>query len=80
MGIETTDKDVIFRCNTITQKDNHMDDFNAGHITSEEAEILMDSLNDYFNGKYDDFKGRFYSDICLYIPVTVLKMLSYWLI
>ena len=27
MGIETTDKDVIFRCNTITQKDNHMDDF-----------------------------------------------------
>ena len=63
MGIETTDKDVIFRCNTITQKDNHMDDFNAGHITSEEAEILMDSLNDYFNGKYDDFKGRFYSGV-----------------
>ena len=63
MGIETTDKDVIFRCNTITQKDNHMDDFNAGHITSEEAEILMESLNDYFNGKYDDFKGRFYSGV-----------------
>ena len=32
MGIETTDKDVIFRCNTITQKDNHMDDFNAGQL------------------------------------------------
>lgn len=63
MGIETTDKDVIFRCNTITQKDNHMDDFNAGHITSGEAEILMDSLNDYFNEKYDDFKGRFYSGV-----------------
>ena len=47
----------------MTQKDNHMDDFNAGHITSEEAEILMDSLNDYFNGKYDDFKGRFYSGV-----------------
>ena len=85
MGIETTDKDVIFRCNTITQKDNHMDDFNAGHITSGEAEILMDSLNDYFNEKYDDFKKadsiqESVTDICLYIPVTVLKMLSYWLV
>lgn len=63
MGIETTDRDVIFRCNTITQKDGYMDDFNAGHITSEEAEILMESLNDYFNEKYDDFKGKFYPGV-----------------
>ncbi|WP_299526215.1 cofactor-independent phosphoglycerate mutase [uncultured Methanobrevibacter sp.] len=63
MGIETTDKDVIFRCNTITQKDGCMDDFNAGHITSQEAKILMEALNDYFNEKYDDFKGKFYPGV-----------------
>ena len=63
MGIETSPNDVIFRCNTITEKDGKIDDFNAGHITSEEAEILIESLNEYFNEKYDDFKGKFYPGI-----------------
>ena len=63
VGIDTTPCDVIFRCNTICEKDNLMFDFNAGHITSEEAAILIDDLNDYFNRKYDDFKGKFYSGI-----------------
>lgn len=63
MGIETSPTDVIFRCNTITEKDGKLDDFNAGHITSEEAEILMESLNEYFTEKYPDFKGKFYSGI-----------------
>ena len=60
MGIETEPTDVIFRCNTITEKDGIMDDFNAGHITSQEAEVLMDALNEYFNEKYEGFKGKFY--------------------
>ena len=59
VGIDTKPTDIIFRCNTITEKDDTMEDFNAGHITSEEAAILMDALNDYFNEKYEDFKGRF---------------------
>ena len=63
MEIETSDNDVIFRCNTITEKDNTMHDFNAGHITSEESEILLNDLNEYFNEKYDDFKGKFYPGI-----------------
>ena len=63
MGIETEPTDVIFRCNTITEKDGIMDDFNAGHITSEEAEVLMDALNEYFNEKYEGFKGKFYPGI-----------------
>lgn len=63
MGIETTSTDVIFRCNTITEEDGLMADFNAGHITSEEAEELIDALNEYFNEKYDDFKGKFYPGI-----------------
>ena len=63
MGIETSPNDVIFRCNTITEKDDKIDDFNAGHITSEEAESLIKSLNEYFNEKYDYFKGKFYPGI-----------------
>ena len=63
MGIETTPCDVIFRCNTIYSEDGEMDDFNAGHITSEEAEILINGLNDYFREKYPDFKGKFYPGI-----------------
>lgn len=63
MGIKTSSNDVIFRCNTITEKDGKIVDFNAGHITSQEAKILIESLNDHFNEKYDDFKGKFYPGI-----------------
>ena len=63
MGIDTKPTDVIFRCNTITEKDDMMENFNADHITSEEAAVLMDALNEHFNEKYDDFKGKFYAGI-----------------
>lgn len=63
MGIETSDNDVIFRCNLITENNGEIEDFNAGHISSEEAEILINALNDYFNKNYPDFKGKFYPGI-----------------
>lgn len=63
MGIETSSNDVIFRCNTITENNGIIDDFNAGHITSEEAKILIEDLNRYFIDKYPDFKGKFYPGI-----------------
>lgn len=63
MGVETKEGDVIFRCNTITEKDGLMASSNAGHITSEEAAELMEYLNEYFNDKYPDFKGKFYPGV-----------------
>lgn len=63
MGVETKDGDVVFRCNTITEKDGLMASSNAGHISSEEAAELMEALNDYFTEKYPDFKGRFYPGV-----------------
>ena len=63
VGIETTPCDVIFRCNTIYEKNGEMEDFNAGHITTEEADVLMKGLNTYFSEKYPDFKGKFYTGI-----------------
>ena len=59
VGIDTTPKDVIFRCNTIFEKNGVMEDFNAGHITTPEAEELINGLNQYFSEKYPDFKGKF---------------------
>lgn len=63
MGVETKDGDVVFRCNTITERDGLMASSNAGHISSEEAAELMDYLNEYFNDKYPDFKGKFYPGV-----------------
>lgn len=61
LGIETSECDVIFRCNTINVKDNCIHDFNSGHISTEEADILLNGLNEYFTEKYPDFKGKFYT-------------------
>lgn len=63
VGIKTTPCDVIFRCNTIFEKDGKIEDFNAGHITTEEADVLMKGLNKYFQEKYPGFKGKFYTGI-----------------
>jgi len=62
-GIPTKPEDVIFRCNTIYSESDAMDDFNAGHISTEEADELMKGLNEYFNEKYPDFKGKFYTGV-----------------
>lgn len=62
-GIPTSPEDVIFRCNTIFSENDSMDDFNAGHISTEEADELMKGLNEYFTEKYPDFKGKFYTGV-----------------
>lgn len=63
IGIKTSSHDIIFRCNLITEKEGNIDDFNASHISSKESEILIESLNEYFNNKYPNFKGKFYAGI-----------------
>ncbi|MBW2558998.1 MAG: phosphoglycerate mutase, partial [Deltaproteobacteria bacterium] len=49
MGLDLAPDDVAFRCNLVTfgstKGETVMDDFTAGHITSEEASLIMDSLN-----------------------------------
>ena len=63
MGVKTKEGDVVFRCNTITERDGLMASSNAGHISSEESAELMEALNEYFNDKYPDFKGKFYPGV-----------------
>ena len=63
VGIKTSSCDVIFRCNTIFEKNGKMEDFNAGHISTEESDELLKGLNQYFKDKYPNFKGEFYTGI-----------------
>ena len=50
MGISLGDDDVAYRCNLVTIENDILDDFNAGHITSEEGAQLLASLNNHLSG------------------------------
>ncbi len=45
LGVDLGEKDVVFRCNFISEIDGKLADYSAGHITNEESRILIDSLN-----------------------------------
>jgi 2,3-bisphosphoglycerate-independent phosphoglycerate mutase len=46
LGITLKNDEVAFRCNLVAVQDARMDDFTAGHISTEEAAILIKDLND----------------------------------
>ncbi len=50
MGITLGDDDVAYRCNLVTIDNDILDDFNAGHITSEEGAQLLATLNSHLSG------------------------------
>ncbi|MCX7725078.1 MAG: cofactor-independent phosphoglycerate mutase [Thermodesulfovibrio sp.] len=49
MGLTLSKNDIAYRCNLVTlrfeKKQIFMEDYSAGHITSEEAKILIDEIN-----------------------------------
>lgn len=45
MGVSLAADDVAFRCNLITIENGRIKDYSAGHISSDEAEILIDTLD-----------------------------------
>ncbi len=49
-GITAGPEELIFRCNLVTIVDGAMHDFTAGHISSKEAERLIDTLNEKLGG------------------------------
>jgi len=50
MGVDLAPDDVAFRCNLVTfssaEDETVMEDFTSGHITSEEASLIIASLNE----------------------------------
>ncbi len=59
MGVALEADDVAFRCNLITVENGMIKDYSAGHISSDEAEILIETLD--FELKTE--KVRFYPGI-----------------
>jgi 2,3-bisphosphoglycerate-independent phosphoglycerate mutase len=45
MGVALASDDVAFRCNLITIEHGRIKDYSAGHISNDEAEILIDTLD-----------------------------------
>ncbi len=78
LNIELKDRNVAFRCNLVTVKDNKMVDYSAGHISDKEAKVLIELIDKKLGG--NDFKfypgksyrnlmvTRFGEDIKTYAP------------
>ncbi len=71
MGIELGDKDVAFRCNLvnldISPEKTIMRDYSGGHITTEEARVLIDALNEKMgNDMFRFFPGVSYRHIMVW--------------
>lgn len=48
MGIQLNPTELAFRCNLVTIENGVMKDFTAGHISTEEAQSLLQELNAHF--------------------------------
>lgn len=67
LGIEMTPQDWAFRCNLVTVSDDIMADFSAGHITTREAELLIETLNEEIASEDITFHtGTGYRHLMLY--------------
>jgi len=55
LGIDLKENEVAFRCNLVTVEDGIMVDYSAGHISSQEAKVLIDFLNEKLSTEYIHF-------------------------
>ncbi|MGR3317590.1 MAG: cofactor-independent phosphoglycerate mutase [Candidatus Anammoxibacter sp.] len=67
IGIDLKDDIIAFRCNLVTMVDNDLQDYSAGHITSQEADILISCLNENLETESIKFyPGNSYRHIMTY--------------
>jgi 2,3-bisphosphoglycerate-independent phosphoglycerate mutase len=61
-GIKLEKNDAAFRCNLITERDGVLVDYSAGHITTSEAEQLIEAVKKAFEilGKIEFYSGLDY--------------------
>ena len=66
MGITLADDEVAFRCNLVTVNGPVMGDYSAGHISSREAKVLIEHLNDQLrSGQVAFYPGKSYRHIMI---------------
>ena len=54
-GVPLNDTDIAFRCNLITIQESIIEDYSAGHISTEESTVLINFLQDKLSNKGIDF-------------------------
>jgi len=65
MGIPVGDGEVVFRCNLVATRDGKMRDYSSGHISTDEAQQLIDALNESLgNDNIHFYPGVSYRHIC----------------
>lgn len=66
LGITLGDNDIAFRCNLVTVSNGNMEDYSAGHISSKEAAILINLINEQLGtDKVKFFPGISYRHLLL---------------
>jgi 2,3-bisphosphoglycerate-independent phosphoglycerate mutase len=77
MRIPLNEEDIAFRCNLITEKEGRIEDFSSGHITTEEASALIETLNGEFRDKWVEqgWELTFYAGVS-YRNIFVIKSRS----
>lgn len=68
MGVEINDDEIALRCNVICVEEEKIQNHSAGHITSEEASVLIEDLNKTLGSE----KARFFPGVS-YRHLLVLK-------
>jgi 2,3-bisphosphoglycerate-independent phosphoglycerate mutase len=72
IGVKLDKNEMAFRCNFITEKDGVIEDYSAGHITSNETQGLIDALNENFDlGSFH--KGGGYRNLFVTKRLTQVK-------
>jgi 2,3-bisphosphoglycerate-independent phosphoglycerate mutase len=77
MNVHLADDEVAFRCNLVTIQDGKMFDYSAGHITTQEAALLIDALNQ--KNKRPDIKffaGKSYRHLVVIKSQNAKKLAS----
>ena len=68
-GIELAEEDWCIRCNLVTVQDQIMNSFTAGHISSEEAKILLQTAQENVDDDRLEFiPGVSYRNLLMYRP------------
>ncbi len=65
MGIPVDDGEVVFRCNLVAVRDGRMWSYSAGHISTEESQVLIAALEESLGSESIHFySGVSYRHIC----------------
>jgi 2,3-bisphosphoglycerate-independent phosphoglycerate mutase len=75
LGIELKDGEIAFRCNLVNVQQEKMIDYSAGHISIEEADLIMKDVTEKLNNDHlTYYTGKSYRHICVIKTASVKKL------